>query len=55
MNLLHRMILGCLFTVVNWLIVKEFVVDLTLINWIFIEIILAVSFKLYIFTVTKIH
>lgn len=55
MKLIHRMILGCFFTVANWLIVKEFIVNLTLIEWIFIEIILAVSFKLYIFTVTKLQ
>ena len=53
MKWLHRVILGCFFTVANWLIAKEFIIDVSFVSWIFIEILLAVSVKLFIFTITK--
>jgi|688.fasta_scaffold206681_3 hypothetical protein len=51
----HAVILAFLFSIVNWLIVKNLIIEITFIKWIFIEILFAFSMKLYNFTVTKIH
>lgn len=50
---LHRLLLGAIFTITNWLIVKSLIVDVSFYRYFFIELILILSMKLFKFTLTK--
>lgn len=49
----HRFFLGLVFTLVNWTIVKTFIVDVSFLTYLFIEILLVLSMKFFKFTLTK--
>jgi len=51
----HAIIIAILFSVINWLLISSFIVDISFIKWIIIEIVLGFSLKLYNFTITKIQ
>jgi len=52
---IHKILLAFLFTLMNWTIVNNIIVEVDLIRWIFIEIILGFSIKLFNFTLTKLQ
>lgn len=49
----HRFLLGSLFTIMNWTIVKTLIIDVSFIRYFFIELALILSMKLFKFTLTK--
>jgi len=52
---IHKILLAFLFTLMNWTIVNNIIVEVDLIRWIFIEILLGFSIKLFNFTLTKLQ
>lgn len=52
---IHAIIIAAIFTFFNWLIINNLVLEITLIQWIFVEIFLGFSLKLYNFIITKIQ
>jgi hypothetical protein len=49
----HRFFLGLVFTLINWIIVKTFIIDVSFMPYLFIELTLVISMKLFKFTLTK--
>lgn len=49
----HSLLLGALFTIINWLVIDKFIIELTFTKYIFIEIVLVISIKFYKFTKLK--
>lgn len=41
------------FTLFNWVVIDYFIVDISFIKYIFVEVLLLVSMKFYIFTTHK--
>jgi hypothetical protein len=52
-KIMHSLILGCLFTFINWILVDRFIINLSFWKYVFIEIILVISLKLYTFVKLK--
>lgn len=50
---IHAVILAILFSIINWTIIDNAIVEISFLKWILIEIILGFSLKLYNFIVTK--
>lgn len=51
----HSFIIGVLFSLLNWLIIDKFIINLSIYTYIFIEIVLVISIKLYKFTKQKLN
>lgn len=49
----HKLFLSMGFSLVSWVLVKNYLVEITLINYIFVELIVLFSLKLFIFTSRK--
>jgi len=54
-KVIHSLLLGCLFTFTNWFLVNKFIIEISFWKYIFIEIILVISLKLYTFTKLKLR
>lgn len=52
-NTLHKIILSCLFMIVNWLIISKLIVDVSFFRYIFAEVIILLSMKGYILLIAK--
>jgi hypothetical protein len=52
---IHSFIIAAVFSILCWFIVNTFIIEITFWKYIIIEIILAVSKKLYTFTLQKTH
>lgn len=53
-KVIHSFLLSMVFTLANWAIVSNFIIpDLSFFKYIFIEIALVISLKLFIFTKLK--
>lgn len=50
---LQKLILGILTTLLSWTLIKYLVIELSIIQYFFVELIIVISLKLYIFTVQK--
>ena len=46
-KIFHSFIISVLFSLLNWFIIKNLIIDVTIIEYIFIEIVLVVSIKLF--------
>jgi hypothetical protein len=54
-KIIHGFILGVCFSLLNWLLIDKFVTTLSISQYIFIEIILVISIKLFKFTKLKLN
>jgi hypothetical protein len=54
-RILYRLLLGLTFSFINWLIIKELIVDLSFVKSLCIELLLVVSFKFFIYTKKKLE
>jgi hypothetical protein len=52
-KIFHSFIISVLFSLLNWFIIKNLIIDVTVVQYIFIEIVLVVSIKLFKFTKLK--
>jgi hypothetical protein len=52
-KIIHSLILGFLFSFINWILVDKFIINLSFWKYFFIEIILVISLKLYTFIKLK--
>ncbi len=52
---IHGLFLGVLFSIINWLIIDKFIINLSIYKYVFIEIVLVLSIKLYTFTKLKLR
>lgn len=52
-KMLHSFIISVIFSFINWMIIDKFIIPLTLGKYIFIEIILVISIKLFTFVKLK--
>jgi hypothetical protein len=52
-KILHSLAISTLFSLLNWFIIKTFIIDVTIVEYIFIEIVLIISIKLFKFTKLK--
>lgn len=52
-KIIHGILLSSLFSVLNWLIIDKFIINLSIYKYIFIELILVISIKFYTFTKLK--
>lgn len=52
---IHSFLIAVVFSILCWLIITNFVIEISFWKYIIIEIILAVSKKLYTFTIQKTH
>lgn len=52
---IHRFFIGLVFSVVNWILIDQFLVELPLWKYIIIELFLVISMKFYIFTTRKMN
>lgn len=50
---INKLIISLLFTIMNWIIINNFIVEIIYWKYLFIEILLVVSMKLSIFTTRK--
>lgn len=49
----HSLLLSILFSIVNWLVIKNLIIEVSFIKYFFMELIFVLSLKLYIFTKSK--
>jgi hypothetical protein len=52
-KIIHSFLISILFSLSSWFIIKTFIIDLTILEYIFIEIVLIISIKLFKFTKLK--
>jgi len=52
---IHHLLLSFVFSLANWFIINKFVTPLTFTTYFIIEIILAVSLKIFKFTIQKLN
>jgi hypothetical protein len=51
----HSFIIGILFSIINWLIIDNFIIKLSIFKYILIEFLLVISIKFYKFTKLKLN
>ena len=51
----HALVIGILFSILNWFIIDCFIIKLSILKYVFIECILIVSIKLFKFTKLKLN
>ena len=51
----HSFFLGVLFSILNWLIIDKLIINLSITKYIFIELTLVISIKLFKFTKAKLN
>jgi hypothetical protein len=54
-KILHSIFLGILFSIINWLLIDNLIINLSIYKYVFIEIVLVISIKLYKFTKLKLN
>ena len=54
-KIFHSFIISIVFSLANWLLIKNFIIDVTVVQYIFIEIVLVISIKLFKFTKLKLR
>lgn len=52
-KVVHRLLISIVFTVLNWIVIDFFIVDLPLWRYLIIELFLVISLKFYTFTTRK--
>jgi hypothetical protein len=52
-NWIHRIILSIIFSVVNWFIISNLWIEMSLFEYIIIELFIVISLKVYIFVCSK--
>lgn len=52
-KVIHKLFLSLVFTIINWIVIDQLIVEITFIKYIFVEVLLLVSMKFYIFTTRK--
>jgi hypothetical protein len=52
-KIVHSLLISILFSTLNWLIIDNFILNLSVTKYIFIEIVLIISIKLFKFTKLK--
>ena len=52
-KIINHLLLGVLFTLVNWMIVDALIIEVPFYKYFLIELILVISMKIYKFTLTK--
>lgn len=52
-KIINHLLLGALFTLVNWMIVDALIIEVPFYKYFLIELILVISMKIYKFTLTK--
>jgi len=52
-KVVHSLLIGILFSFINWLVINKFISSMSFWKYIFIEIILVISIKLFTFTKLK--
>ena len=50
---IHRLVVSILFSLLNWVVVKNLIIELPFWKYFIIELLLLVSMKFYIFTIQK--
>lgn len=50
----HKLLLSCIFSLGNWLLINTLLVDISIIKYIIVELIVLISLKCFIFTARKI-
>lgn len=53
-RVIHRFLISCVFTIFNWIIVDNFLIEIPLWKYLIIELFLVISLKFYTFTIRKI-
>jgi hypothetical protein len=51
----HSFFLGVLFSIINWIIIDNFIINVSILRYIFIELTLVISIKLFKFTTLKLN
>jgi hypothetical protein len=54
-KVIHKLFLSLVFTIINWIVIDHFIVELSFIKYIFVEVLLLFSMKFYIFTTRKLN
>jgi hypothetical protein len=54
-KVIHKLFLSLVFTIINWIVIDHFIVEISFIKYIFVEVLLLVSMKFYIFTTRKLN
>lgn len=52
-KVIHRIILSILFSILTWLIIKSFIIEITFLRYFILELILYLSMNLLKFTLKK--
>jgi hypothetical protein len=52
-NMIHRLMIGTLFTIMNYFLVNNLIINISFSKYFLIELILVLSMKLFKFTVNK--
>lgn len=52
-KVIHKLFLSLVFTIINWIVIDQLIVEISFIKYIFVEVLLLVSMKFYIFTTRK--
>jgi hypothetical protein len=52
-KIIHSILLSILFSVISWLIIDRFVINLSFLRYFLVELILVISLKFYKFTKLK--
>jgi hypothetical protein len=52
-KIIHRIILSTLFSILTWLVVKNFIIEITFLRYFILELILYLSMNLLKFTLQK--
>jgi hypothetical protein len=50
---IHGFLISVVFSILNWVVINKFLIDLSLGKYLIIELLLLVSMKFYIFTIRK--
>lgn len=54
-KIFHSFVISILFSLINWFLIKNLIIDVTITQYIFIEIVLIISIKLFKFTKLKLR
>jgi hypothetical protein len=52
-KLVHSFLLGVFFSIINWFLINQFIIEISIFKYILVELIFVISVKLYKFTRLK--
>lgn len=52
-KLLHKLFISLVFSIINWVVIDSLIVEISIARYFFVEVLLLVSMKFYIFTTRK--